>query len=482
MKTSARQRGTLWSSHEVEAATGGRSAAAWRASGVSIDSRTLAKGDLFIALRGDKHDGHDFVANAFAAGAAAALVSEKPKGLGPDEPVIEVPDTYGALLSLARAARERSTARIAAVTGSVGKTGTKEMIARMLEAQGVTASSAGNLNNHLGAPLSLARMPVNAAFAVFELGMNHAGEIEPLARLVRPMVALITTVQAVHLEFFGSIEGIADAKAEIFTGVSPDGSALINADDETHDRLVEAAKRAGIRRIIGFGASPKAEARLVSWQPRDEGSSVEASIGGKSFRYDLKLAGRHWAINSVAALAVVSALGADPEKGIAALSALAPLKGRGARHQVKAQGGSFELIDESYNASPAAVRAALATLGLRQAPAGGRRIAVLGDMLELGPDGPRLHVELARAIEQAGIDLAFLAGPQMAELHDALPKDRRGAHAPDSAELAPIVHQAVRAGDIVLVKGSLGSRMGVIVEALLGASSGTMGREGRRAL
>ncbi|MBM3612752.1 MAG: UDP-N-acetylmuramoylalanyl-D-glutamyl-2,6-diaminopimelate--D-alanyl-D-alanine ligase [Alphaproteobacteria bacterium] len=478
MTSATRPRVPLWTSREADAATGGRSSAPWRAGGVSIDSRTIAAGDLFVALRGDTHDGHRFVSDAFEAGAAAAMVSDKPKGIAPDQSVIEVADTYGGLLSLARASRERATARIVAVTGSVGKTGTKEMIARMLEVQGPTAASAGNLNNHLGAPLSLARMPANTAYAVFELGMNHAGEIEPLTRLVRPMVALITTVQAVHLEFFGSIEGIADAKAEIFLGVEPGGVALINAEDGTHARLSEAATRAGVSRIVSFGASPKAEARLVSWQPKDEGSAIMAEIAGKTLRYELKLAGRHWAINSVAALASIGALGADPELGLSALAGFAPMKGRGARHRLPIAGGDYELIDESYNASPAAMRAALETLGLRKADKNGRHIAVLGDMLELGPDGPRLHVELGQPILQAGIDLVFLAGPQMAELYDSLPKGQRGGYAPDSAGLARLVCQAVQAGDVVLVKGSLGSRMGVIVDSLIGEDAGG-GRAGR---
>jgi UDP-N-acetylmuramoyl-tripeptide--D-alanyl-D-alanine ligase len=467
MSGAASERAVLWLARDAAAATGGHATQPFQARGVSIDSRTLSAGDLFVALHGERRDGHAFVGEAFAAGAAAAMVTQRPKGLDGSHPLLVVPDTYGGLLGLARAARQRSKARIVAVTGSVGKTGTKELIARALETRGPTSASVGNLNNQFGVPLSLARLAPGAAHAVFELGMNHAGEMEPLARLVAPQVALITTVQAVHLEFFGSIEGIADAKAEIFHGVAPGGAALINADDDTFARLKDDARRAGVQRVLSFGSAAGADARLLDWQPEEDGSRVEAEIAGRRLRYALKLAGRHWALNSVAALAAAECAGADPERAAAALVGLAPLKGRGARHRVGPPGGGLELIDESYNASPASIEAALATLALRTPGHGGRRIAVLGDMLELGPDGPRLHLALARPIAAAGIDLAFLCGPQMAGLFAALPAERRGFHAPDSAALLPVLQGALRAGDVVLVKGSLGSRMGLIVDALL---------------
>lgn len=474
-------RDVLWRAADAAAATGGSATTPFEASGVAIDSRTLVAGDLFVALKGESHDGHDFVVKAFAARAAAAMVSHRPENLRADASLFMVPDTFEALWALARAARARSTARLVAVTGSVGKTGTKEMIARMLEAHGPTAASIGNLNNHIGVPLSLARFAPSCRYGVFELGMNHAGEIRPLTKLVAPHVALITTVQPVHLEFFGSLEAIADAKAEIFEGLGTEGTAVINRDDATFDRMHAAARRAGINRIIGFGTHRDAEARLTHWHADDDGGTVEAEIDGTALCYRLSLAGGHWALNSVAALAAAHAAGADLVRGARALITMTPLKGRGARHTVKLAGGTFELIDESYNASPASVSAAITTLGTRQPGSDGRRIAVLGDMLELGPDAVRFHADLATAIERAGIDLVFLAGPLMAHLFAALPASRRGAHAPDSAALLPLVRDAISTGDVVVVKGSLGSRMGPIVAALLADDAAPV-KEASRAL
>ncbi|MGD9537211.1 MAG: UDP-N-acetylmuramoylalanyl-D-glutamyl-2,6-diaminopimelate--D-alanyl-D-alanine ligase [Alphaproteobacteria bacterium] len=471
----------LWHAMEATAATGGSATAGFEAQGVSIDTRSLAPGDLFVALKGDNHDGHDYVSAAFEAQAAAAMVSRKPANVGADRPLLLVPDTYEGLWALARAARTRAAARLVAVTGSVGKTGTKEMIARALDANGPTMASAGNLNNQFGAPLSLARLSPRAQYGVFELGMNHAGEIRPLAKLIRPHVALITTVQAAHLAFFDSIEAIADAKAEIFEGLEPGGAALINRDDPSYRRLAAAARRAAASSLMSFGAHEDADARLLSWQADDEGGTVEADIAGQRLRYRLRLAGRHWALNSVAALLAVRAAGADAARGAAALAGLAPLKGRGARHTVHLADGSFELIDESYNASPAAMIAAIEALAARRPGPGGRRIAVLGDMLELGPDAAKLHAGLAEPLKRAKIDLALLAGPLMAHLDAALPASRRGGHAADSTALAPRVCATVRAGDVVLVKGSLGSRMAPIVAALLALEADRV-REAGRAL
>jgi len=462
----AKSRDVLWSAENAAAATGGEATASFTACGVSIDSRSLEPGDLFVALVGENHDGHRYVRAAFEARAAAAMVSRKPEDVGTDRPLLVVPDTYEGLWALARAARARSDAQLVAVTGIVGKTGTKELIARGLAASGTTMASTGNLNNQFGAPLSLARLSPDCRYGVFELGMNHAGEIGPLARLVAPHVALITTVQAVHLEFFAGIDAIADAKAEIFEGLVPDGGALINRDDATFERLATAARCAAISHVLSFGTHENADARLVAWQADEEGSTIEADIVGQRLRYRLRLAGRHWALNSVAALLAVHALGADVSAAAAALTGVAPLKGRGARHQVRLGDGSFELIDESYNASPSAMVAAIETLGARRPGPGGRRIAVLGDMLELGPVGPTLHAGLADALERAKVDHAYLAGPLMANLDAALPASRRGGHAADSTELLPKVCAAVHAGDVVLVKGSLGSRMAPIVAAL----------------
>ncbi|MFO1059843.1 MAG: UDP-N-acetylmuramoylalanyl-D-glutamyl-2,6-diaminopimelate--D-alanyl-D-alanine ligase [Dongiaceae bacterium] len=447
-------------------AAGRMAAPAAAATGVSIDSRTLAPGDLFVALRGPTHDGHDHVAAALAAGAAAAVVDRVPTGLPADAPLLLVADTMAALEALGADARRRSRARFVAVTGSVGKTGTKEAIALALGAEAPTYASPGNLNNQWGVPLSLARLPPDVAYAVFELGMNHAGEILALTRQVRPDVAVVTTVEAVHLEFFDSVAGIADAKAEIFAGMAPAGVAVLNRDNAWFDRLAGRARDHGLGRIIGFGRHPAAEARLLDCSLHASCSAVSASILGERLEYCLAMPGLHWALNSLAVLAAVQAAGGEVGPAAAQLARLKPLKGRGQRLTVRLAGGPFEVIDESYNASPPAVTAALGVLGRARPGAGGRRIAVLGDMLELGRDAPRLHAALAGDVETSALDLLFTAGPLMRHLHDTVPAARRAGHAADSAALAPLVAAAVRPGDIVLVKGSLGSRMAPLVDAL----------------
>jgi UDP-N-acetylmuramoyl-tripeptide--D-alanyl-D-alanine ligase len=461
----------LWPAAAAAAATGGRArdggaASGWAATGVSIDSRTLAPGDLFVALRGPTHDGHDHVAAALAAGAAAALVDRVPPGLPEDAPLLLVADTMQALEALGTDARRRARGRFVAVTGSVGKTGTKEAIALALGAEAPTYASAGNLNNQWGVPLSLARLPPAVDYAVFELGMNHAGEILALTRQVRPDIAVITTIEAVHLEFFDSVAGIADAKAEIFAGMAPTGAAVLNRDNAWFDRLAGRARDHGLSRIIGFGRHPAAEARLIDCSLHASCSAVSASILGERLDYCLAMPGMHWVLNSLAVLAAVQAAGGEVGPAAAQLARLKPLKGRGQRLTVRLAGGPFEVIDESYNASPAALSATLGVLGRARPGAGGRRIAVLGDMLELGRDAPRLHAALAADVEASAVDLLFTAGPLMRHLHDTVPAARRGGHAADSAALAPLVAAAVRPGDIVLVKGSLGSRMAPLVEAL----------------
>ena len=456
----------LWTAQAAAAATGGRASRAWTADGVSIDSRSLARGDLFVALVGPNADGHDHVAAALAAGAAAAVVQRRPKGLPADAPLLEVADTFEALNALAAAARRRAAARIVAVTGSVGKTGTKEALRLVLGRQAPTAASLGNLNNHWGAPLSLARMAPDAAYGVFELGMNHPGEIAPLSRLVRPHVALITTIAPAHTAFFRSLDEVADAKAEIFEGVAPDGTALLNRDNGWFDRLAEAARRRGIGRILGFGRSRDAEARVLEAELGAEGSRVAAEIDGRRLAYRIGAPGPHWVVNSVAVLAAVAALGADLAAAAEALADMEAPAGRGRRCRLGPEGRSFELIDESYNASPEAMRAAFAVLQLAEPAPGGRRIAVLGDMLELGDDAPALHAGLAGDLAARGVDRVYAAGPAMAALFAALPPAARGAHAPDTAALAPLVAASVQPGDVVLVKGSLGMNMARIVAAL----------------
>ena len=435
-------------------------------SGISIDSRTVGKGDAFFAIQGENRDGHDFVDNALKGGAGVAVVASSQRGRFPDAPLLVVPDVLEALRDLGRAARARSQAKVIAVTGSVGKTGTKEALRLALSADGETHASMASYNNHWGVPLSLARWPASAKYAVFEIGMNHAGEITPLTRLVRPHVAIVTGIEPVHLEFFGSLEKIADAKAEIFVGVETGGAAVLNRDNAQFERLAAAAKTSGIQRVISFGEDSNAEARLLRVSLQADSSTVEASILGQPVTYKLGTPGRHLVLNSLAVLAAVSLAGADLALAALALNNFKPVSGRGARSFLTVPGGNALLIDESYNANPASMCAAIALLG--QAPVGkrGRRIAVLGDMLELGPSGAELHRGLADAIKSAGIDLVFCSGPLMRALWEALPSRARGGYAETAAGLEPAVVGAIRAGDAVMVKGSLGSKMGPIVKAL----------------
>ncbi len=448
---------TLWNSAEAEAATLGRASKVFAVSGVSIDTRTLKDGDLFVALMGAR-DGHDFVGAAFDAKAGAALVSrplENAKG-----PLLTVADTQRGLEDLARAARARSGAKILAVTGSAGKTTTKEILRLCCNALGRTHASAASYNNHWGVPLSLASLPRDAEYGVFEIGMNHAGEIRSLVSFVRPQVALITTIAPAHLEFFGSCEAIADAKSEIFEGLLPGGAALIPSDSPYADRLAARAAQAQVSRLVRFGVT--GEAKLLSIAPDGDGMRVKADILGRAVDCLVGAPGEHIARNVVAALAAVALADGDVLNAAAALRNFTALKGRGARFEV----GGVRVIDESYNANPASMAAALALLG----GAKGRKLAVLGDMLEMGEGGLALHAALAEPIAAANTDLVFASGPQMKALWDRLPAGRRGGYAENSAALAPQLTAALRPGDTVLVKGSLGSRMAVIVEALKGAA------------
>jgi UDP-N-acetylmuramoyl-tripeptide--D-alanyl-D-alanine ligase len=456
----------LWTAADAEAATRGRTAGGWAATGVSIDSRTVAPGDLFVALRGPNFDGHDHVAAALQAGAAAALVSRPPQGVPATAPLLAVDDTFQALQDLGRYARMRAKAKVLAVTGSVGKTTTKEALKLCLEAQAPTYANVGSFNNHWGVPLSLARMAPDVDFGVFELGMNHAGEIGPLTRQVKPDVAIITTVEAVHLENFDGIEKIADAKAEIFEGMTPNGTAILNRDTPFFARMLAAARTQGLFRIWTFGEHEGADARLVDCSLHATSSAVTAIVRGERIQYCLALAGRHHVLNSLAVLLAVRAAGADLGTAARALAQLAPVKGRGQRRRIQLLRGAFTLIDESYNASPVAVEAALQVLGGTDPGVGGRRIAVLGDMLELGERGPQLHVALADPLKAAGVDKVFLCGPQMKRLWDRLPAALRGRWAETSDGLVQSVAETVHAGDVVMVKGSLGSRMAPIVHAL----------------
>jgi UDP-N-acetylmuramoyl-tripeptide--D-alanyl-D-alanine ligase len=471
----------LWTAAEAAIATGATPVpgANWTARGVSIDTRAVAPADLFVALKGPRFDGHDFVAAALSSGAAAAMV-DRPMPGADQTRLLAVPYTMAGLEALAVAARARSNAKIVAVTGSVGKTGTKEALAALLTAQGPTHASSGNLNNQIGMPLSLARMPATAAFGIFEIGMNHAGEIAPLSAMLRPHVAIVTNVEAVHLEFFPNVEAIADAKAEIFAGLDSDGVAVLNRDNPHFARLVAAAKAHGVSRVWGFGEAAGSEGRLVSADLEPSGSVVQASILGRAVSFRLPLPGRHQVQNALAVLLAVAAVGGDIEAGAAALERLEPVKGRGVTIDVTIPGGGFRIVDETYNASPAATRAALAVLGMTVPLAGGRRLVALGDMLELGTDSPAAHAGLAEALIAAGIDQVFTAGPLMRHLHDALPAAMRGGHTDNSAALAPLVASAAHAHDIVLVKGSAGSQMGAVVAALKARNED--GSETRRAV
>lgn len=454
----------LWSSDEAISATAGRNDASWHANGISIDTRTLAPGDLFVALDGDNRDGHQFVNDAFARGAAAALVHrrvEDAKG-----PLLEVKNTLEGLRDLARAARRRTKAKCVAVTGSVGKTGTKEALRLAFSVLGATHASAESYNNHWGVPLSLARMPVDTTYGIFEIGMNHVGEIAPLAELVKPNAAIITTVEPVHLAHFSSVEAIAEEKGDVFGWLAVGGSAIINRDNAYFPLLRAKAERFAAARVFGFGEHPESDARLITYAPTATGAHVTAIVYGHPVAYDLGVPGKHIAINSLAVLCAVLALGGDIDKAAKALARLQPPKGRGGRTEIAMAGGAFVLVDESYNANPASMRAAISLLGTADVPVRGRKIAVLGDMLELGPDAPAFHAGLADAIEAAGVDQVFTAGPLMEHLFNALASGRRGAHASDAAGLSAIVGNAVQPGDVVMVKGSFGSRMGVVVEAL----------------
>ena len=460
----------LWNFDDFVAGMKGRPTAVGPAiTGISIDSRTVQPGDAFFAIRGDRFDGHRFVGAAAGHGATVAVVAaDQLAGLGRMTiPLVVVQDVLEGLQDLARASRARSTARIAAVTGSVGKTSTKEMLGHVLAAQGPTHFSPASFNNHWGVPLTLSRMPADARFAVFEIGMNHAGEITPLVARVRPHVAIITNIEAVHLEFFpDGVDGIARAKAEIFSGVEPGGAAILNGDSPQFERLALLAMDAGIVNVLSFGTGRDADARLEALDMQADHSRVSARILDQLVEFTIGAPGRHLVQNSLAVLLAVSKLGGDVAAAAAALGGLSAPKGRGARHRLAIGQGDATLIDESYNASPTSMRAAITVLAQARTAGAGRRIAVLGDMLELGDDTLKLHAELAEPLVAAGIDRAYLAGPSMRALWEALPDAMRGHYAETANELEAILLDELGAGDVVMVKGSNGSRMAPIVETL----------------
>jgi UDP-N-acetylmuramoyl-tripeptide--D-alanyl-D-alanine ligase len=435
--------------------------------GLSIDSRTVAPGEAYFAIKGDVHDGHEFVMAALKAGAALAVVASDQVEKFPDNaPLLVVEDVLAGLVELAHAARARLGGQVIAVTGSVGKTSTKEALRRVFGAQGETHASAASFNNHWGVPLSLARCPETARFAIFEIGMNHAGEIRSLVKMVRPHIALITTVEPVHLEFFAGIEAIADAKAEIFEGVEPGGAVVLNRDNSQFARLQQRARELGLSRIVSFGTNEKSDARLLDVALHPSCSAVHANIVGHEVTYKLGVPGHHMAMNSLAVLVAASLADADLALAALSLSQIEPAAGRGVRRRLVLADGEATLIDESYNANPASMTAALSVLGRTALGPHGRRIAVLGDMLELGPTSASLHGGLNEAIKANQIDVVYCCGPLMRNLWDVLSTGKRGGYANDAAGLESQLVAAIRAGDAIMVKGSLGSRMKTIVDAL----------------
>lgn len=461
----------LWTAREMVTAMGGRPFGnlPMGVTGISIDSRTITPGEAFFAIKGDRVDGHDYASIAIANGASLLVVSEaKLPALGRlTVPMIVVEDVLVGLQKLGMAARDRTPATVIAVTGSVGKTTTKEMLRMALAPSGKVHASVASFNNHWGVPLTLARMPIDTRYGVFELGMNHPGEIGPLSRMVRPDVAIITTIAPAHLGNFSSVDEIADAKAEIFEGVVNGGDAILNRDNPYYERLEQAALAQGVENIHSFGQHAKAEFRLAEFDGAAELSTVWVSFGGETREVTIGAPGRHLAENAMAVLAAVSLVGADVDAAIEAFASLSAVKGRGQRHRLKMPEGALTLIDESYNANPASMRAAIAVLASAQPGDDGRRIAVLGDMLEMGEFAPSVHAELAGPLLASGIEHVWLAGPEMVALRDALPENVHVVYFETTDELVNLVTAEVRAGDVVMVKSSLGIGFGKIVAALL---------------
>jgi UDP-N-acetylmuramoyl-tripeptide--D-alanyl-D-alanine ligase len=457
---------TLWTAAEIADATGGEASENFGVTGVAFDSREIGPGDLFIAMKGETMDGHRFVDQSFAAGAAGAVVSK-----AIDHPHVRVADTFDALNALGRASRARTQAKVIGVTGSAGKTGTKEALHAALDrfAPGRAHRSVKSYNNHTGVPLSLSRMPRDARFGVLEMGMNHAGELAVLTRLVRPHVAIVTTIASAHREFFASEEAIADAKGEIFQGLEPGGTAIVPYDSQHRDRLIAAA-RPFAASIVTFGLNEGADVRAnyVAAAPRG-GSLVTATLPGAQLSYTISQPGAHWVANSLAVLAAVQAVGGDLAQAGLALADMAGLKGRGARTTIAVRGGEALLIDESYNANPASMAATLKVLG--DTFVRGRRIVVLGEMRELGEGSVAFHAALAGPIAEAKVDQAILIGDEMAALAKALGGGMEMTHVRVAAEAIPIARAAIGPGDAVLVKGSNSIGLAALVEALAGGTN-----------
>ena len=450
---------TLWTAQEAAEATGGRATGNWSVNGVSIDTRTLQPGDLFVALKAAR-DGHDFVAQALESGAGAALVSRVPEGVAQDAPLLIVDDVQTGLEALGRAARARCGARVVGVTGSVGKTSTKEMLAKILETQGKTHASVASYNNHWGVPLTLARMPRDTEFAVIEIGMNHPGEIAPLARQAQPHVALVTTVAAVHLEAFESVAGIAHEKAAIFEGLTKGGAAIVNADIDHADVLRNCAADV---KTVEFGRNA-ADYVLTDVSQSANAVRAHAQVDGRAVAFDVQSAGTHFAMNALGALAACVEMGVGLDQAIAGLSHWSPVTGRGVRESLPlASGGQIELLDDSYNANPTSMEAALDVLAASQ---GARRIAFLGDMKELGAQEHAMHAAMADVSAMTRVDQVHCIGPLMRALHQALPEAKRGLWFETSDQMAAHLPDLIRDGDVVLAKGSLSMALARIVDGL----------------
>ena len=458
----------LWTSQELVAATGGELHGAIEVAmnGVSIDSRTVVTGDIFVAIKGDAHDGHAFAAQALKAGAGVAVVSQFDDAMLAAGPVLRVVDPMQSLGAMGRAARQWNAGKSIAVTGSVGKTSTKEMLRMALSASGKAHVSAASFNNHWGVPLSLARFSRDAAFGVFEIGMNHAGEITPLVDMVQPHVAIITTIAASHLGHFASLDEIAEAKAEIFSGVVEGGSAIINRDTPYFDVLAQRAKEQGIQTIVSFGVHQKSDVRLTQVALHPTCSCISADVMGDAVTFKLGTPGQHMAVNSLCVLAAVKMVGADLARASLALADAKPAKGRGGQELLQLPGGNLLLLDESYNANPQSMAAAFELLITAAKSRKGRRIAVLGDMLELGYFSADLHRGLAGALDAAKIDTLYAAGPMMKHLWDHVAASQQGAYAEVSSGLIDRLVSDLCSGDSVVIKGSLGSRMGLVADAL----------------
>ncbi|MBS0236066.1 MAG: UDP-N-acetylmuramoyl-tripeptide--D-alanyl-D-alanine ligase [Proteobacteria bacterium] len=454
----------LWNSADLASALGQKVVDGISASSVSIDTRTIRPGALFIGIVGETMDGGKFAATAFEQGAAACILQSREQiPLQEEQRCIIVPDTMQAMEQLAVYARSRFTGQLIGVTGSVGKTSTKELLRLVLDAQGHTYANYGTFNNHYGVPLSLANLPPDAEYAILEMGMNHAGELQALSKLARPHVAIVTAVAPAHLEFFSSVAAIAAAKAEIFEGLEPSGKAIIDFDNPYHQILLRSASAHGAQ-IIGFSQYNKSNFMLLDTKIEDGGTLVTITCNEKLYSYKLQVMGEHWVKLSMAVLATVWALEADLEAAMYQMQNFQPPSGRGLLKKAK---NGAAVIDDSYNANPASVTASLASLAMHKKP-GGRAIAILGDMRELGKQGTQLHADLAEPIRQHKIDLVYTVGELMHSLHEALPDDVRAGHSENAAELAAIIVPLINSTDVISIKGSKSMNMSLIVNALVG--------------